>query len=164
MLPVMVSLDLGAAILGVTTMVQEFSYPAVFQTDEAGRVLVSFPDFPHAHTDGANVEEAFEESIDCLGSVLAEAIGARELIPSPSKLERGERAVPVPFWIAGKLALYLSMRDQGISNSELARRLGVRETTVRRMLNPDQNTRMEKIQAALHVLGKRVVVAVRDAA
>jgi hypothetical protein len=40
-------------------------------------------------------------------------------------------------WIAGKLALYLTMIEQGVTNSELARRIGVRETVVRRMLDPD---------------------------
>ena len=44
-------------------------------------------------------------------------------VPPPSRLKRGQRLVPVPLWIAGKLALYLAMREQGISNSALARRL-----------------------------------------
>ena len=72
--------------------------------------------------------------------------------------------VPVPLWIAGKLALYLAMIERGVNNSQLARRLGVRETVVRRMLDPDHDTKSEKIQAALEVLGKRIVLAVDDAA
>ena len=56
------------------------------------------------------------------------------------------------------------MREQKITNSELARRLGVRETVVRRMLDPDHATKAEKLQAALAVLGKRIVVALDDAA
>jgi antitoxin HicB len=67
-------------------------------------------------------------------------------------------------WIAGKLALYLAMIERGVNNSELARRLGVREIVVRRMLGPDHDTKSEKLQAALEVLGKRIVVAVDDAA
>jgi antitoxin HicB len=51
-----------------------------------------------------------------------------------------------------------------VSNSELARRLGVRETVVRRMLDPDRATRPEKLQTALEVLGKHLSVQVRDAA
>jgi ribosome-binding protein aMBF1 (putative translation factor) len=50
------------------------------------------------------------------------------------------------------------------SQSELARRLKVRETVVRRMLDPNHDTRPEKIQAALEALGKRVVMAYDDAA
>ena len=58
----------------------------------------------------------------------------------------------------------LTMTEQGISNCELARRLGVRETVVRRMLDPDHHTKSEKLQTALEALGKRIVVAIDDAA
>jgi antitoxin HicB len=141
-----------------------FSYPASFRRDEDGRPFVSFPDFPHAHTDGKDVREAMEEAIDCLGSVLAQAIAEKQSIPSPSKLKRGQRLVPVPLWIAGKLALYLTMREKNITNSELARRLGVRETVIRRMLDPDHDTKSEKLQAALEALGKRFIIHLDDAA
>jgi antitoxin HicB len=60
--------------------------------------------------------------------------------------------------------LYLAMRAAEVSNSELARRLGVRETVVRRMLDPDHDTRSEKLQTALAALGKRIVIMVEDAA
>ncbi len=68
----------------------------------------------------------------------------------------------MPLWLAPKLALYLAMRDQRVSNSELARRLGLHERVVRRMLDPEHATKAEKIQAALAALGK--TVEVRDAA
>lgn len=141
-----------------------FAYPATFRADENGRPVVSFPDFPRAHTDGKDLEEAFEEAIDCLGSAIAFRMAEKLEIPPPSPLKRGRRLVPVPLWMAGKLALYLAMRERGINNSELARRLGVRETVVRRMLDPDHDTRSEKLQAALGALGKRIVVTVEDAA
>ena len=67
-------------------------------------------------------------------------------------------------WIVGKLALYWAVRESGISQSELARRLNVRETVVRRMLDPNHDTRQEKIQAALEALGRRVIMAYDDAA
>ena len=69
----------------------------------------------------------------------------------------------MPLWIAGKLALYLSMREIGISNGELARRIGSSKTMVSRMLDPSHNTKSEKLQSALAILGKRVVVTVEDA-
>lgn len=140
------------------------SYPATFRRDASGRFVVGFPDLPEAHTDGRDMAEGVEEAIDCLGSVLAFRIAEKSEIPAPSRLKRGQRLVPVPLWIAGKLALYLTMIEQGVSNSELARRLRVRETVVRRMLDPDHDTRSEKIQAALEALGKRIVVVIDDAA
>jgi antitoxin HicB len=139
------------------------AYPAIFRPDETGRPVVSFPDFPRAHTDGKNMQEAFEEATDCLGSVIAEHIAQKRGVPEPSPVKRGQRLVPVPLWVAGKLALYLTMGDQKITNSDLARRLGVRETVVRRMLDPNHATKSEKLQAALSALGKRIVVALDDA-
>ena len=141
-----------------------FSYLATFRRDSGGRVLVRFPDLPEAHTDGRDMAEAVEEAADCLGSVLAFRIAEKSEIPAQSRLMRGQRLVPVPLWIAGKLALYLTMIEQGVNNSELARRLGVRETVIRRMIDPDHDTRSEKIQAALEALGKRIVIAIDDAA
>jgi antitoxin HicB len=49
-------------------------------------------------------------------------------------------------------------------NTELARRLGVSETVVRRMLDPKHDTKPARIQAALNALGKRIVVGFEDAA
>lgn len=140
-----------------------FAYPATFRPDDDGRPVVSFIDFPNAHTDGRDMAEAMEEAIDCLGSVIAHRIAAKENIPAPSEPKRGQRLVPVPLWIVAKVALYQAMREQNVSNAELARRLGVRETVVRRMLDPDHDTRIEKLQTALAALGRRVVASV-DAA
>jgi antitoxin HicB len=102
-----------------------FAYPAVFDHDEDGRWLVSFGDFPTAHTDGANAHEAMEEAIDCLGSNIAFAMADKTDIPKPSPTKRGQKLVPVQLWIVAKLALYWAIRELGVSQSELARRLGV---------------------------------------
>ncbi|HXB72482.1 MAG TPA: AsnC family protein [Candidatus Acidoferrales bacterium] len=56
------------------------------------------------------------------------------------------------------------MQERRIPNAELAKRLGVSETEVRRMLNPKHDTKPEKIQAALVALGKRIAVTFNDAA
>ena len=57
------------------------------------------------------------------------------------------------------LALYLAMRESGLRNTELAKRHRVSETVVRRMLDPKNTTKPERIQAALTELGKRTVVS-----
>ena len=142
----------------------QFSYPAKFTNGSDGRVLVEFIDLSRVATDGKDGREAMEEAMDALGSDLSIRLTRREEIPSPSPVKRGQRLVPVPLWLAPKLALYLAMRDQRISNSELARRLGLHERVVRRMLDPEHATKAEKIQAALAVLGKQMTVEVRDAA
>ncbi|MBM3747276.1 MAG: type II toxin-antitoxin system HicB family antitoxin [Acidobacteria bacterium] len=141
-----------------------FRYPAKFTRCADGRVLVELIDFPRAATDGNDMREAMAEAEDCLGSVISFAIVDNEDIPPPSPLRRGLRAVNVPLYLAPKLALYLAMRGAGISPSQLARRLGVPQTAVRRLLDPKQELSPEKIQAALATLGKHVCVAMEDAA
>ncbi|QOY90794.1 type II toxin-antitoxin system HicB family antitoxin [Paludibaculum fermentans] len=141
-----------------------FRYPAKFTAGSDGRVLVEFVDLARVATDGKDDREAMEEAMDALGSDLSIRLSRREEIPTPSAPKRKQRLVPVPLWLAPKLALYLAMRDQGVSNSELARRLGLHERVIRRMLDPEHATKSEKIQAALAVLGKQLAVEVRDAA
>ena len=141
-----------------------FEYPAKFKTGSDGRVLVDFIDLPRVATDGKDAQEAMAEAMDALGSDLSIRLTRHEEIPEPSEGKRGQRLVPVPLWLAPKLALYLAMRDRRITNLELARRLGVHEKVVRRMLNPAHATRADRIQAALAVLGKQMTVEVRDAA
>jgi antitoxin HicB len=142
-----------------------FSYPATFRKSrEDGRILVTFPDFPHSATDGGDMAEAAEQAADCLGSAIAFALAYKEEIPRPSALVRGQRMVPVPLWIAPKLALFWRMRELGISNSDLARKLHVTEAVVRRMLDPDHATKTAKLETALEALGQKVVMGVDDIA
>lgn len=113
----------------------QFSYPARFKAGSDGRVLVEFIDLPRVATDGKDQREAMEQAMDALGSDLSIRLSRREQIPTPSVAKRGQRQVPVPLWLAPKLALCLAMRDQCVSNSELALRLGLHERVVRRMLD-----------------------------
>lgn len=142
----------------------QFSYPAKFTAGGDGRVLVEFVDLPRVATDGKNTREAMEEAVDALGSDLSIRLSRREQIPAPSPAKRGQRQVPVPLWLAPKLALYLAMHEQRVSNCELARRLGLHERVIRRMLDPHHATKPERIQAALRVLGKQLTVELCDAA
>jgi antitoxin HicB len=142
----------------------EIGYPSTFRGDESGRLVVRFVDLREAMTDGRDLREALHEAQDCLGSALAARLAHKEEIPYPSKPKRGQRLIPVPLWVAPKVALYWAMREAGVNNVELAGRLGVRETVIRRMLDPDHATRSDKIQAALSALGKRFSVIVEDAA
>jgi antitoxin HicB len=140
-------------------------YPADFLPEEGGHGFhVRFPDLPEALTGGSGLADTFAEASDCLAEAIAGRIVRGEDIPWPSKPKRGQHLIGIPLLLAPKLALYLAMRQGRISNSEVARRLGVSETVVRRMLNPRHATKPEKIQAALAVLGKRIVVGFEDAA
>jgi antitoxin HicB len=126
--------------------------------------MVRFRDLPEAITSGRDMADAIEQAADCLQEALAGRLVRRDAIPRPSKQRPGERRIPVAMYLAPKLALFKAMQRSGISNSELARRLGVTELIVRRMLNPKHETMAGKIEAALRALGKEAVLHVGDAA
>ncbi|HEX3748742.1 MAG TPA: hypothetical protein VHW09_32675 [Bryobacteraceae bacterium] len=141
------------------------TYPASFLPEPNGKGFhVRFPDLPEALTGAADLEDTRAEAADCLAEALAGRIARGDDIPVPSHVKRGQYSISVPLYLAPKLALYLAMREGGIRNTQLARRLGVSETVVRRMLDPKHNTKPEKIQAALAIMGKRIVVRFEDAA
>jgi antitoxin HicB len=140
-------------------------YPASFRREADGAGFhVRFPDLPEALTGGDDVEDTLVQAADCLAEAIAGRMARGDEIPQPSKTKRGQHLISVPLYLAPKLALYLAIRERRIPNTELAKRLGVSETVVRRMLNPKHNTKPEKIQDALVALGKRIVVTFEDAA
>jgi len=141
------------------------TYPASFLSEANGKGFhVRFPDLPEALTGGADLDDTIVQAADCLAEALAGRIRRGDGVPAPSKLKRGQYPVSVPLYLAPKLALYLAMRESGMRNTELAKRLGISETIVRRMLDPKHSTKPERMQAALAALGKRIVVRFEDAA
>ena len=61
----------------------KYIYPAIF-TEEGDGILVDFPDLPNCYTDGANLEEAFENAEDALALALWHLEEERADIPVPS--------------------------------------------------------------------------------
>lgn len=135
-----------------------FTYPATITQDEGGFFTVRFRDIPFALTDGPTLKEAFEEASDCLSEALSSCIEDNETLPLPSASLEGEYMISPSALIAAKTALYMTVREQGITKTSLAGRLGVSEAIGRRLLDPHHQTKLIKIDEALHVMGKRMVI------
>jgi antitoxin HicB len=145
--------------------VQTFVYPARFERGEkAGVLVITFRDVPEAITQGKGEKDAIWQAADCLEEAMAGRIADGREIPKASRAARGERLIPVPAPMAAKAALYLAMREAGMTNVQLARKLDCDEKEVRRMLDPRHPTKLPRIKEALDVLGKRLVVGVEEAA
>lgn len=134
-----------------------YVYPVMLTPDE-NSLMVSFPDVPEALTSGETREEALCEAVDALVGALGGYVELRLPIPIPSAIEPGQEAVVLPALVAAKLALYTAMREQGVSNVALAKRLGVTEAIVRRLVHPDHRSKIERVERALAALGKHLVV------
>jgi antitoxin HicB len=142
---------------------QSFRYPVRLKPD-AGVLIVTFRDLPEAITWGHSAEEAMWQAADCLEEAIAGRVRRGGPIPLPSKPRRGEMWVDVPAVTAAKAALYATMKEAGVAAGQLARRLKWNEKEVRRMLDPRHATRLSKIEEALRALGKKLVLAVDEAA
>ena len=140
-----------------------FTYPARLRPDSTGELIVSFRDLPECLTSGAGVPDALAEAADALEEAIAGRIDDAEAIPEPSARRSGEHHVAVPAGTAAKAALALALRENDLSRVALAQRLGVDEKAVRRMLDPRHATAVGRIEAALRVLGRELVIETRAA-
>ena len=144
---------------------RSLAYPATLTPDrEAGGFTVTFPDLPEAITQGQDRLDALEQAADCLEEAIAGRVRRGDEIPTASKTKASQTVIFVPPLMAAKAALYLAMREAKMSNVKLAKQLGCDEKDVRRMLDPRHSSRITALQAALAALGKRIVLAVENAA
>ena len=140
-----------------------YAYPCVLTTDEDGGLVATFPDIPEANTAGANRSETLALAEDALATALAGYVHEKWDIPEPSPALPGQPVVPVPTVVAAKLALYSAMSAQRITKVELARRLGISESAVRKLANPDHRSHIGQVHRALRAVGQSLRVEVTAA-
>lgn len=138
----------------------QLAYPVIL-TKDGDSLVAEFPDVPEAITAGKNKPGALEWAQDALIVALTGYFDARRDIPKPSKPKRNQATVILPPLIASKLAIYQTMRDQGVTQAELANRMGCDPRQVRRLLDLDHHSRMDLIDDALHELGKALVIDIQ---
>jgi antitoxin HicB len=140
---------------------RQFIYPVKLIRDRKdGGYVVSSRDMPETITQGNTIEEALNEAEGALQAAIEGRIEDGLDIPAPSRARHGERMVSTPITTALKAAVYLAMREQHVSKSELARRMRVHEKEARRMLDPRHPTRVPTLERALAALGRRAEIAV----
>ena len=70
----------------------------------------------------------------------------------------------LPPLVAAKLALYEAMRAERITRTEPARRLDMQENAIRRLLDLDHRSNIDRVDRGLAALGKRLEVRVLEPA
>jgi antitoxin HicB len=132
--------------------------------DTDGRFVVRFVDFPEAITQGESIEQALNEAADCLEEAIANRIAMGLPIPDASSVKKGQHVVTLPVQIAAKAALYLAIQEVGITKTELARRMDCNEKEVRRLLDPRHSSKIPRIETAMSLVGKRLIIGFENAA
>lgn len=62
-----------------------------------------------------------------------------------------------------KIAIVEAWQESGLAKTEFARMLGVDEKEARRILDPDSATKVDRLEAALSVLGRKLHIEVEAA-
>ena len=131
------------------------SYPVALQPDNNDAFMVTAPDFPELATYGEDREEALARAVDALEAAIAARMYSRKDIPPPSP---GDECAVLSAIITAKVMLYQGMREQGVGKVELARRLNWRLARVDRVVDINYRSRLDDMDAALRVVGRRVAV------
>jgi len=101
------------------------------------------------------------EAVDAMDEVFAAYMKAGLIFPTPSKARRSKHMISPPADTVAKAALYVAMKEAGISNVELANRLGVDEKAVRRLLDPHYGSKLPRIAQAIAALDRRLVIGLQ---
>ena len=137
-------------------------YPARLDAEEDGGYVVTFPDFGIGVTQGDNREEALAQAADLLETMVANYVAEGWNLPEPSPA-RGRPLVRLAPLVAAKAELFKAMQCAGIDKTGLARGLGIVPKDVERLFSIHHKTRLDQLEAALAVLGRRLVVSVEPA-
>jgi antitoxin HicB len=139
-------------------------YPVRLEPDTNGSIRVDFPDVPEAHTFGEDSDEALVHAVDALESAFMLYIEDRRDIPKPSPVKRKGHSVALSALTEAKLALYSTMRADGVGKAELAHRLNCHLPQVDRLLDLRHSSRLDQLESAFRALGKELSVQILDAA
>jgi antitoxin HicB len=139
-------------------MMKTYDYAFRFTKEDDGWVITC-RDLPEAISQADSNENRIDIAEGCLQAALESRIHDSEPLPVASKSRRGEMMINSPATTAAKAALYDAMREAGISKIELARKMGIDEKEVRRMLDTAHVTKLPRIAEALEVLGRHLHIA-----
>lgn len=138
-------------------------YPAKFQPEPEGGFTVTFRDVPEAITHGRTMEEAEDLAADALLTSMDFYFEDNRPVSPPSAAKRGERMIALPASAAAKVLLLNEVLAQRVTRADLARRLVVVPQTVSRLFDLHHATKIDAIDDALRVLGKRLALGLEDA-
>lgn len=137
---------------------ERFEYAVKLASAEEGGFVVTCRDLPQLITQGEDVADALTEAADAMDEVFAAYMQGGLSFPAPTKAKRGEHLVSPPAETVAKAALYVAMHEAGVTKVQLAKKLGVDEKEVRRLLDPHYGSKLPRIAQAINALGHRLVI------
>ena len=125
-------------------------------SQEGPYTLIEFPDAPGCQTfveQGEDVEAAAREALEgWLEAYLVEGLTPPEP-PRRKRAGEGQMLVRIDPQIAVRLKLRWARESAGLSQSELAKRIGVSRQAVQQLEAPDANLRLSTLSKIADALG-----------
>ena len=135
-------------------------YRFVLKPDDNGTLLVSFPDFPEAHTFGVDEQDARRRAVDALETVVMAYMKNQRPLPKPKAPRKGEKVFSVAASMAAAMGLYSALRERQMTKYALAKKLGWHQPQVDRLFDVRHQSKLEQLEAAAVALGKRLEIQV----
>ena len=134
----------------------QYAYPCDFTPDtaEGDGFVVTFPDLGRGATGAATFKESIILAEDALVVTLSTYMDCDEELPPPSPWVEGQELIGVQPLIAAQLDLYNTMRQQNLSRAALAKRLGVSQAAVKRLLTLNYRTPITQVRRALAAISQ----------
>lgn len=142
---------------------ERFEYAIHLEAAEEGGFVVACRDLPALVTQDEDQADALAQAADAMDEVFAIYMDEGLAFPPPTRARKGEFKVSPPAETVAKAALHSAMRAAGVSKVQLAKRMGVDEKEIRRLLDPHQGSKLPRIADAVQVLGQRLVIGLEAA-
>jgi len=139
-------------------------YPAIVTPDD-GAFVVTFPDAPGCVTQVDTVEQLMPMATEALAGWLDATLDSGDSVPEPRAAKRAPGAsrgilVPVvPTAIALRILLRRERAEEGLTQAELAQRLGMSAHSVQKLERSGANPTLETLDRVASTLNRTPVVA-----
>jgi DNA-binding XRE family transcriptional regulator/predicted RNase H-like HicB family nuclease len=133
---------------------------------EGRATLASFPDCPGCHTQADPGEDIYSMAQDALEGRLEAHLVEGQVAPVPStrkhRAPAGARTVGIP--VSPSLAIRIQLRkarhDAGLSQTALAKRVGVTQQQIAALESPDANLTLGTLLQVAKALGQDVEIGI----
>jgi antitoxin HicB len=142
-------------------------YKVTLEPDDNDTLLVTCRDLPGVVTFGETRDAAIRHAGDAIETWIAGLIADGLPVPRPkvySRLKQNEALVAISALSTLKIELYWAMQEAKITRAELMRRLKWTRESVDRLFRLDHASRLDQLDAAFHVLGRKIDVSIAKAA
>jgi antitoxin HicB len=138
-------------------------YHVDIEPDDSETFLVTCSALPELTTFGETREAASRSASDAVEEALAARMSEGRDLPPLEKADDSRAAFAfLPVMTSLKVALYRALREEGLTRTDLQRRLRwPHREQVDRLLQLDHASRLQQLEAAFHALGRDLEISVK---